>query len=192
MRLYEAPVTDFNNDIAYNRITDILVEAFSLFYKKEPTIGEKISWNNSLRQVKDVLIEAGLRDNYIAIETEVPYTSRRIDVLLFGKNNARDDNIVLIELKQWDNSGVLDSEYEGNVYVKYRAGFSEEPHPSLKVEGYHYGLTDNYSIFEENPPVNLVSCVFCHNYSRKSEKKFLLVKSLVNTPINTQYLQKSK
>lgn len=166
MRLYDAPINIFRDDVKFNRIADILSENFYSSYKREATVEEKRSWHNSLRQLKDVLDEANLQENYIAIEIQVPYTKRRIDVLLFGKNISNSENIVLIELKQWDNHCVVDSDFDGNVYVKYRQGFDEVPHPSLQIQGYYYGLLDNYAIFEEQPKVDLASCCFCHNYSR--------------------------
>jgi uncharacterized protein len=166
MRLYEAQLNDFVNDVKLNRIADILSNTYTSVFKRLPTISEKRSWHNSLRQVKDVFEVAELKDNYIAVETQIPYTARRIDVLLFGLSENKEENIVLMELKQWDNNGVTDSDFEGNIFVKYEKGFSESPHPSLQVEGYHFGLLDNYHTFNEKPKLNLVSCVYCHNYSK--------------------------
>jgi uncharacterized protein len=92
--------------------------------------------------------------------------TRRIDILLFGKNASSQENIVLIELKQWSNENVDDCKTEGNVLVNFGQGKKEHVHPSLQVEGYHYDLKNFMAVFEEKPIVSLSSCSYCHNYSK--------------------------
>jgi hypothetical protein len=67
----------------------------------------------------------------MVIEYELPYSTRRIDVLLFGRGNKENDAVVLMELKQWSNENVEDCASEGNVVVNYGQFRREQAHPSL-------------------------------------------------------------
>ena len=75
----------------------------------------------------------GLRDNRIVIEYELPYSARRIDVLVFGQDQNASSSVVLLELKQWSNGSVKDCASEGNIVVDYGYGIKEQAHPSLQV-----------------------------------------------------------
>lgn len=176
MRLYEATTDEFRGHVLENKIADIIGDNFYAYYKREVGKREYNSWANSLRLVKDALDIAELKDNYIVVEYELPYSSKRIDVLLFGRDNKDEDNIVLVELKQWSNENVYDCETEGNVLVNYGTFKKECAHPSLQVEGYHYGLRDNISAFEDKPPVALNSCSYCHNYKNDEGATLFLPK----------------
>ncbi|MCX6741729.1 MAG: DUF2075 domain-containing protein [Candidatus Pacearchaeota archaeon] len=171
MRLYEGTVQEFKKDIVNNSIAEKIADKFREYYKKSANESEFRSWDNSLRVLKDVLEQSKLLKNKIVIEYELPYSAKRIDVILFGVDKGGSDNIIVIELKQWSNNNVKDSENEGNVLVKF-GRFKETPHPSLQVEGYYYYLKDFMSVFEETPKISLSACAYCHNY-KKGEKEVL-------------------
>jgi len=40
-------------------------------------------------------------------------------------------------------------------------------HPSRQVKGTHNYLLDFIEEFEKDPPLSLISCSYCHNYSRR-------------------------
>jgi len=168
MRLYEGSVGNFKDDVITNRVSDKLAANFESHYKRKVSPSEYNSWNNSLNFLKNALDYSGLIDNQLVIEYELPYSTRRIDVLLFGKSADDKDNIVLMELKQW--SEVEESKIEGNVITFISGAKREVAHPSLQVEGYHYDLKDFITVFEEKPPVDLSSCAYCHNYLKSRNK----------------------
>lgn len=167
MRLYEGTVTQFREDVIQNKIADIISNNYFDYYSKNVSPSEKNSWNISLNFMKNAFDYSELEGNKVIIEYELPYSTRRIDVLIFGKNPNEEDNIVLIELKQWSNENVEDCETEGNVIVDFGRFKKEHAHPSLQVEGYHYDLKDFMTVFEEKPEISLSSCAYCHNYSRQ-------------------------
>lgn len=169
MILYEETIERFNEDVMQNCIADRAAEKYRTYYKKDPGDAEYRSWANSLAILNNSFIYAGLKDNHIVIEYELPYSSRRIDVLIFGRNYADQENIVLMELKQWSNNNVEDAEAEGNVIVDYGKFRKEQAHPALQVQGYHIDLKDFLKIFEEKNPPELSSCVYAHNYSGEGE-----------------------
>ena len=176
MRLYEGSVGEFRDDVVHNVLADKLADAFRDYYRRPASRGEVGAWQQSLNFLKNSFDVATLDDQRVIVEYELPYSSRRIDVLLFGRSAAEEDGIVLIELKQWSNDGVADAEAEGNVRVRFQHGTKEVPHPSWQVEGYHYDLQDFLHVFQDEPAPKLSSCAYCHNYARLKEPKVLFAK----------------
>lgn len=166
MRLYEGSVREFQDDVIYNRIASKLTGAFADYYGWQPSRSEVGAWQQSSNYLKNSLEAARLSDNHIVVEYEIPYSARRIDVLIFGKGRTGEDSIVLLELKQWSNEAVSDASSVGNVTVRYGAGIREVAHPSWQVQGYHFELYDFMTVFQEQAAPNLSSCAFCHNYAR--------------------------
>ncbi len=175
MRLYEGTIESFRDDIIQNRIADIISKNYFDYYGKRVNISEFNSWNISLNFLKNAFDFSELKDNKIVVEYELPYSTRRIDALLFGKDESNRDSIILIELKQWSNENVKDSEIEGNVIVNFGKFEIQHAHPSLQVQGYHFDLKDFVTVFEEKPEVFLNSCAYCHNYSRYDKNNVLFL-----------------
>lgn len=68
------------------------------------------SWENSLEYMYKVLNDNEIpQDAGIAIEYNIPQTSKRIDFLISGYNKQDQSNVIIIELKQWDRSTNLES-----------------------------------------------------------------------------------
>ncbi|MDP1694488.1 MAG: hypothetical protein Q8L34_03025, partial [Candidatus Woesearchaeota archaeon] len=176
MRLYEGSVGQFRDDVLQNKIGDLISRKYEEHYGRSVNPSEFNSWNVSLNFMKNALDFSGLHENRIIVEYELPYSSRRIDVLLFGKSVKNEDNIVLIELKQWSNENVEDCQTEGNVVVNFGKFKKEQAHPSLQIQGYHFDLKDFMTVFEETPDISLSSCGYCHNYSHKENSVLYLSK----------------
>lgn len=175
MRLYEGSITQFSDDVIQNKIADIVERNYKLHYYRSPSESEIRAWSNSLNILNNSFTYSGLKDNQVIIEYELPYSTRRIDVLIFGKNASNKDSVVLMELKQWSNDHVYDSENDGNVIIDFR-GKREVAHPCLQVEGYHFDLIDFLKIFQEDPKTELNSCAYCHNYSKFANNVLALPK----------------
>lgn len=176
MRLYEDVVKKFKEDVTQNKIADKISNQYQEYYKRRANPSEVRSWINSLNFVKNVLEYAPISENKIIVEYELPYSEKRIDVVLFGKDEKGNDNIVIIELKQWSNENVEDSEDEGNVIVDFGRFKKPHPHPSLQVEGYSWHLKDFMTVFEEKPQIFLSACVYCHNYTKGENEVLYLPK----------------
>lgn len=171
MIIYQSPVTEFVNNVRENKLTDIMDQNFFSRFGFHPSNNELTSWQNSLPRVRDLVEVAGLSNNMIALEYEVPYSQNRIDCLLFGKDGEQNENIVLIELKQWTSVKPLDD--EGNFVETYTGGADRiVAHPSQQTKGYHDYLKGFVSEFENTPPLVLFSCAYCHNY-KKTENEGL-------------------
>jgi DUF2075 family protein len=166
MRLYEGSITDFNQAVVQNRLADQIRGKFEQYYRRGVGSSEYRSWQSSLNFLKNAFDFTGLVDNQLIVEYELPYSTRRIDVLVFGMDTTNSESVVLLEMKQWSNESIADCEADGNILVNYGRGWKEQPHPSLQVQGYHYDLKDFLTIFEDSPEVTLSSCAYCHNYAR--------------------------
>ena len=164
MIIYSNSTEQFGQDVLYNRISDIMNDAFIDYLGHKVQHSELLSFQNSLSRVKDLIEIAGIKDTHIVLEYQVPYNQSRIDCLLFGKGSTNNDNILLIELKQWTNVTAL--EIEGNFVETYTGGgMKVVAHPSQQIKGYHNYLLDFVEEFEKEPTLTLSSCSYCHNYS---------------------------
>lgn len=173
MILYEGTIEDFNKDVMQNCIADKTAEKYKAHYRRNPGISERRSWTYSLAILNNSFTYAGLKDNHIAVEYELPFSSKRIDVLLFGNDSKNKENIIIMELKQWSNDSVKIAESEGNVFVDYGRFKKEQAHPALQVEGYYFGLKDFLRVFEEKDSPELSGSVYLHNYSKDGDTALL-------------------
>ena len=85
MRLYEGTTKEFSGDVINNRIADILRNNFFGYYRRFPSESEYRSWHQSLNFLNNAFTYSDLANNKIIVEYELPYSTRRIDVLVFGK-----------------------------------------------------------------------------------------------------------
>lgn len=173
MILYEETVERFNEDVMQNCIADRAAEKYRAHYNRKPGDSEYRSWAISLAILNNAFQYAGLKENHILVEYELPYSSQRIDVLLFGKDTKERENVVMLELKQWSNDKVFEVESEGNVMVDYGTFRKEQPHPSLQVQGYYFHLKDFIKIFSERNAPDLSASTYAHNYSKNGNPVLL-------------------
>jgi hypothetical protein len=92
------------DDTVHNRIADKLREAFFYHFRFYPPQSEVSSWRNSLRATAQVFSMAGLTDHGVALEYQLPLTSKRLDCMVCGRDASADDQSVIIELKQWERT----------------------------------------------------------------------------------------
>ncbi len=163
--IYDGTTDKFCNDVLTNKISGIMKNNFNNYFGRDVADSEFNSWQNSLQYVKNLIELSELKDNKIVLEYEVPYNTKRIDCMLFGKGVDDKSYVVVIELKQWSKvNAVVDEE---NFVETFTGGAVRKvPHPSEQVKGYHNHLLNFIEIFEVDRDFNLFSCVYCHNYSK--------------------------
>ena len=170
MLIYKSTTAQFVDDVRRNVISGIMRLNFQARWSRNPGLGEVGSWQNSLSRVGDLIELAGLSDNMIALEYEVPYNTSRIDCLLFGESGDGAQTVFLIELKQWTNVEPL-PDVEGNFVETFTGGRTQVvPHPAQQAKGYHDYLLGFVSEFETAPAMVLFSCAYCHNYEREGRQ----------------------
>ncbi|MFF5262973.1 DNA/RNA helicase domain-containing protein [Actinomadura viridis] len=87
------------------------------------------------------LVEAGLGQVEMLIEYQLPFTSRRADVVLAGVDRRTGgDAYVVVELKQWSRAEVWEDD-PGRVLVHNMSG-RPKLHPALQAKGYGDYLSD--------------------------------------------------
>ncbi|MBL8224270.1 MAG: DUF2075 domain-containing protein [Chromatiales bacterium] len=163
MRLYSGHSPDFIRDATRNQIAEQLRTAFFSYYGYQPSPGEVHSWRNSLRAMKDVMEIAQLHDHGVLLEFQLPLSSKRIDCILCGRDQSRQDRAVLIELKQWEKCESAEPEKLVRTWVGGRQ--RDVLHPSVQVDQYRQYLADTHTAFHDGQnPVDLVACSYLHNY----------------------------
>jgi uncharacterized protein len=163
MRLYAGMSRDFIQDTAHNQIAGKLSDSFFRHFRFRPSPAEVNSWRNSLRAVSQVFQLGNLEDYGVILEYQLPLTSKRLDCLICGRDEAGQDRAVIIELKQWERCSAAVGE---NLVTTWLGGAEREIlHPSVQVRQYQWYLQDNHTAFYEGPtPVGVNSCAYLHNY----------------------------
>ncbi len=162
MIVYQSTKSKFQDDILSNDIENIILKSFQKKLNKGTTTNEVRSWRESLSFMDRVLQDSGIPDDSgIAIEFQVPQTSKRIDFIISGKNENNIEHAILVELKQWQQAQL--TEKDGIVVTMLNSGYRETSHPSYQVWAYATLLEGfNQTVYEEN--IQLKPCAYLHNY----------------------------
>ncbi|NBD19098.1 DUF2075 domain-containing protein [Aquabacterium fontiphilum] len=167
MIVYQASKRQFIHDTFHDDIEFVLSQQYLRTTGRQPAPAEFKAWQNSLFEVGEVLKDDAIPDDMgVALEYTVPQTSKRIDVLLTGEDEAGTPKLVIIELKQWSEARF--SEKDGIIWARRggKAGETEGPHPSYQAWSYAALLNDfNTAVYEGG--VALQPCAYLHNYPRR-------------------------
>ena len=162
--IYDASQDKFFQDVRLNKLSEIMNNNFQEFSGRTVGDSEYNSWMATGEKVKNLIEAADLSDIYVSFEYQIPYTQKRIDCLLYGKDKNDKGMIVHIEFKQWQKVDALD--VEGNFVETYTGGGNRKvPHPSQQVEGYHDYLINFVEVFDQEI-VDLYGCSYCPNYRK--------------------------
>ena len=133
MIVYENTLNSFINDVVMNSISDKILSIMKDKHLSGGSTSEVSSWNNSLHFMKDVLDTPSIpKDCNVAIEYNIPQTSKRVDFMIVGKDNNNQDHVVIVELKQWAKVSKKDNISKHTIVSDLRGG---EPtaHPSYQA-----------------------------------------------------------
>ncbi len=163
MIVYQATKAKFTQDVISNRIDEEILDYFRIALLRETTRAEIRSWGNSMQYINNVVNTPDIPDDAsIAIEFQIAQTSKRIDFILTGQDENKNDQVVLIELKQWDSSEM--TEKDGIVRTYIGGGIREVSHPSYQVWSYASLINGfNETVYKQN--ITLHPCAFLHNYT---------------------------
>lgn len=113
-----------------------------------------------------VLNDAEIPENAgIAIEYNIPQTSKRVDFIISGYDCSKQPNLIIIELKQWDS---LEAVYGSDSLVETYTGnaLRKVVHPSYQAWSYA-SLIRDYNQSVQDKDIELNPCVYMHNYQLK-------------------------
>lgn len=123
------------------------------------------SWENSLNYMYKVLNDEGIpSDSGIAIEFNIPQTSKRVDFIISGYDDNDKPGMVIVELKQWESM----KEVKGTdaLVETYTGGANRRVvHPSYQAWSYAQLICD-YNQAVQDRRVKLSPCACLHNYIR--------------------------
>jgi hypothetical protein len=107
--IYQSDKKRFLNDVFMRDIEQVILGKFIQRTGRSVSRSEVRSWKESLvaiaRAVNDESIPG---DCGVAIEYGIPQTSKRIDFMLSGTDSDDVEQLVIIELKQWEKAQKTD------------------------------------------------------------------------------------
>ena len=166
MIIYSAVKTDFIRDVENGRIADEINSCMLEKMGRHTAANEFRAWDNSMQHMYKVMNDPDIPGNAgIAVEYNIPRTSKRVDLIISGYDGSGVPNAVIIELKQWesleavDGSETLVETYTGNAVRRV-------VHPSYQAWSYA-ALIRDYNAAVQEGPIILSPCVFMHNYQLK-------------------------
>lgn len=167
MIVYNATKSQFNSDVILNQISDKILERL-----KESNIhggedAEYRSWQNSLVFMRNVLDDNEIHDDVeVAIEYQIPRTSKRVDFIICGSDNNNKNNVIVVELKQWDKAEKIDNEMLHSVKAFTGGGNRMVSHPSYQAYSYAVFIK-NSSEQVQDEDIGIIPCAYLHNYEEK-------------------------
>lgn len=122
------------------------------------------AWHNSMKFMRDIVDDSEIDDEVqIAIEYNIPQTSKRVDFIIIGADAHEKENIVIVELKQWSRAEVVDDDMHFSVRTFVANDNRIVCHPSYQAYSYSRFLA-NYSQSIHDRDIHLIPCAYLHNY----------------------------
>ena len=166
MIIYENTRGGFINDIRTGSIATKVQNAFERHGIHHNNDAEYRAWGNSLMFMRNVLDDDDIPDDVsLAVEYQIPLTSKRVDFLIAGKDGAGTDNVVVVELKQWEDSGMTS---RPDVVTAFTGGANRAVcHPSYQAYSYAKIIENfNEDVYRRN--IQLRPCAYLHNYREEN------------------------
>ncbi len=164
MIVYNANKQTFVQDV---RSGVIATKILNLIREKGLNAGqdrEFASWHNSMKFMRDIVDDSEIDDDVqIAIEYNIPQTSKRVDFIIVGADEKDLENIVIVELKQWSKAEVVDDDMHFSVRTYVANDKRIVCHPSYQAYSYSRFL-NNYSQAIHDRNIHLIPCAYLHNY----------------------------
>ena len=130
-------------------------------------LAEYHAWQNSLNFMNNVLNDNDF-DNQIevAIEYQIPRTSKRVDFIIAGADSHDKNNIIIVELKQWDKVEKVADEMLHSVKAFTGGANRIVSHPSYQAYSYAVFIRNSSEqVQDEN--IQIIPCAYLHNYEEK-------------------------
>ena len=187
MIVYSGSKMSFQRDAINGVIASRLDNLFSSLGIGRESFSEFNSWKASLPRMALVLSDREIDDNVqVALEYQIPLTSKRIDFMVAGSDGAK-DNIVIVELKQWENCQATSRE---NVVIAFTGGANREvTHPSQQAYSYAK-LIENFNEAVRENNIGLIPCAYLHNYREENRSSLChpkYIEAITDAPV---FLQK--
>ena len=166
MIVYEGIKSDFLQSVESDTIAMEIEENVLTKLGRHTAKSEFRSWENSLEYMYKVLNDNDIpTDAGVAIEYNIPQTSKRVDFLISGYDQNNKQGAVIVELKQWDSLEAIEG-VDALVKTFVGGGMRELVHPSYQSWSYAQLIRD-YNASVQDKEIGLYPCVCMHNYIRR-------------------------
>lgn len=170
MLVYSGLKSDFLSAVENDSIAAEIEENIYNKMHRRTAQNEFRSWENSLEYMYKVLNDNDIPENSgIAIEYNIPQTSKRVDFIISGYNEKQDPNVVIVELKQWDKVDTIDGQ-DAIVETFTGGALRKVVHPSYQAWSYAAMIYD-YNQNVQLGSIALHPCVYMHNYRKSNPEK---------------------
>ncbi len=169
MIIYQASKSQFLHHALRDDIEDVVSRHYRSATGHSVGPSEMQSWKHSLLEMAKVLGDEEIpEDAGVAIEYQLPQTSKRIDFVITGEDASARTKVMIIELKQWSESRRSDK--DAIVWARRggRAGEREGTHPSYQAWSYAAYLQD-FNTAVQDGGMTLQPCAYLHNHPRDGE-----------------------
>ena len=164
MIVYNANKGQFVKDVKANVIATKILDLIRERGFNAGQDREFASWQNSMQFMRNIVDDADIEDDVqIAIEYNIPQTSKRVDFIIIGADCKGRDNVVIIELKQWTKAEIVDDDMHFCVRTYVANDNRIVCHPSYQAYSYSRFIS-NYSQIVNSERIQLVPCAYLHNY----------------------------
>lgn len=161
MLVYTSNKSEFIDDVRSNTIDEKIHESVQRYLGTHVGQQEVKSWRNSMMYMSHVLADEAIpMDAGVAIEYTIPQSNKRIDFILTGKGDNKEDTAIIVELKQWEN--VKTTKLDGVVVTYIGHAEREMTHPSYQAWTYAALLSD-FNETVQTEKIRLQPCAYLHN-----------------------------
>lgn len=131
MIVYAGSKKSFQSELINGGIGRRLDDLFRKLGMPRESYAEFRSWESSLPRIGMIISNRAIDDEVqVALEYQIPLTSKRVDFMVAGTDGHR-DNVVIIELKQWETCQATSRE---NVVKAFTGGaLRDVAHPSQQA-----------------------------------------------------------
>jgi len=167
--IYQASKSQFLDHALRDDIEDVVSRQYRSVTGHGVSPSEIQSWKQSLLEMAKVLVDDEIPgDAGVAIEYQLPQSSKRIDFVITGEDANACTKVIIVELKQWSES--RRSEKDAIVWARRggRTGEREGTHPSYQAWSYAAYLQD-FNAAVQDGSMTLQPCAYLHNHPRDGE-----------------------
>ncbi len=172
MIIYSGIKTGFIDDLDNGVLEEKIDSAMEQRFGRHAPESEIRSWRNSLSYMGGIIGTSSVPDDAgIAIEYNIPYTSKRVDLIVSGYNENGSNTAVIIELKQWEHADAVPGK-DAVVKTYINGGDHEVTHPSYQAWSYATAISD-FNADVQDSDVCLQPCACLHNYIESEPEPLL-------------------
>ncbi len=170
MIVYSGLKSDFLTAVEQDSIASEIEENIYNKMHRRSAQNEFRSWENSLEYMYKVMNDDDIpKDAGVAIEYNIPQTSKRVDFIVSGYDEKKDPNVVIIELKQWDKVDTVEGQ-DALVETFTGGAVRKVVHPSYQAWSYAAMIYD-YNQNVQMGNIVLHPCAYLHNYRKSNPEK---------------------